>query len=64
MRAGPQTRGPAFMRGGPTRPTFLRAKCGAGQCGAGWPALPPLIHRLIISNSRGGKKRIKWYFHI
>jgi len=25
------------MRGGPTRPAFLRAKCGTG-----WPALPPL----------------------
>jgi len=43
MRAGPQTRGPALMRGGSgiltrnnfagraTRPTFLRAKYGAGQ---------------------------------
>ena len=31
------------MRGGPTHPAFLRAKRGAGQCWAGWPALPPLL---------------------
>jgi len=47
MRVGPQTRGPALMRGGSrilARNNFAgRAKRGAGQCGAGWPALPPLI---------------------
>jgi len=35
MRAGPQTREPALMRGWLARPAFLRAKRGTDQCGAG-----------------------------
>jgi len=54
MRAGPQARRPILIRGGlekstckfyagRTNPTrFLQAKCGAGLCGAGQSALPPL----------------------
>jgi len=42
MRGGSGILARNNFAGGPTRSAFLRAKRGVGQCGAGWPALPPL----------------------
>jgi len=65
MWVSPQARGPTLMRGGleksgrkfyagranPAR--FLQAKCGAGLCGAGQPALSPLknVHQIVKNSS-------------